>query len=153
MVQTCTTLCGGDEKTLKRSGITWPQWGLTMWSTIQKSMCLMSSKSRPGMSLEQDQSLTWSLDTLEKTVSKSWLRSSFSFMRATHVEAEEKWKPNWQFVLKILLTVHTYCVHLDVFRAHWCSHWPAGIKGWQHQSYHPLEPCGPELCPGRVQGV
>lgn len=90
MVQTCTMLCGGDEKMLKRSGITWPQWGRNMWSTIQKSMCLMRSKSRPGMSSEQDQSLTWSLDTLEKTVSKSW--SSFSFMRATHVEVEEKWK-------------------------------------------------------------
>lgn len=69
MVLTCTTVCGGDGRIQKRSGVTWPLLAPNMLLKTQKPMCLMRSKYRPEMTLDQDLNPMWSLDILEKTVS------------------------------------------------------------------------------------
>lgn len=73
MAATCTTTYGGDRRILGRSGVMLPRWGPNMLSTTQQPTCLMRSKSRPSMSLDQDLSPMWSLDTLERTVSRCTL--------------------------------------------------------------------------------
>lgn len=75
MAETFITTCGGGEKIQGKTGVMWRRCSPNISSTTQKHMCLMRWKSRPGMNLEQGLSPTWSLATLERTVSRTLIET------------------------------------------------------------------------------
>lgn len=125
MAQTWNIICGGDKRTQGRIGIMWPRRNPNMSSTTQEPMCLMRSKSRPGMILDRDQSPLWSLDTLARTVSTrcqllkgsiyitSWTKSTTCFLfNWLWISSANQFiltrTPLKKSVMKHLLLSHTY---------------------------------------------
>lgn len=122
MAETFTTTCGGGEKIRGKTGVMWQRCSPNMSSTTQKHMCLMRWKSRPGMNLEQDLSPTWSLATLERTVSRTVTTHCIKLLLTT-IKDECGTKTSWW---KLSLTVSSVnCFTFDLY----CKATRAPLRG------------------------